>query len=802
MVVHKMKLAFCAIVRPADDEADVLKRLLENVSPHVDKMFITITGKNKRCEEVAELYGAEVSHYEWDYNFAKARNFNFKQVPKEYEYILWGDADDVFRGLEKLKPTIKKFKDVDTFLMNYLYWFDANNNPTIVHMKTQVIRNDGCVEWEGELHEDFKMNRELDSYFIKGIDRLHLSDESRASRAQERNHEIAQKGLKARPDDPRSWWNMAAALKAVDQNEQAIIAYERFIRMSESDDEKFIAYLHMSEVHLNTKDFSKALDNVNMAIGMKTEYPDGHHLKGAIYLSMGRFHESLESYKKGLVLKPPYFKIIVYNPRDYDYNPMKAAARAAVGMEMPQLAIPLLEGCLKIVPDDKELKGIVKVLKVEEKRVDKIVQLAQRLGKIKDDDKLERELAKVPEEFRAHPMLSVLRNTRIIKKKSSGKDLVIYCGETHEKWTPDTVKKSGIGGSEEAVIHIAKGLVKRGWNVEVYNKCGHKQQTFDGVVYKPYWLWNYRDKQDVVILWRHARPLDFTVNADKVYVDFHDVMPEGEVINRLDKIEKIFVKSHAQRELFPNVPSEKFEIIPNGVDVEPFKQKVKRDPYLLVNFSSADRSLETILDILPEIKKRLPKKIADKVRFEWYYGWGVFDKEYTSARAQGWKQSLLKKFDQFKKEGWAAGGTRINHDEVARKNLEAGALIYPTGFFEIDYIGGTKAQLAGCVPITTDFAALREKIRFGTKVPTTLTNETWSDIPGNSFGIRDKVTREKFINAVVSYLSDVEKWDNVREEMKEWAQDNYNWEFIIDKWDKELCATQKQKIPPKSQFAI
>lgn len=200
-----MKIALSMIVAPTDNEAVCLEKCLNNVSPHVDGIFITITGKNKNVQKVAEKYNANISYYDWDSNFGRARNFNFSTVGKEFDYILWCDADDVFKNLEKLRPTIEKSND-DAYLMFYLYAFDEFNEPIVVHPKTMVVKNDGCLVWNDKdfLHEDFKETREVKSRFIKGIERVHQSNPERFNAAKERNIIVAKKHLKELPDDPRS----------------------------------------------------------------------------------------------------------------------------------------------------------------------------------------------------------------------------------------------------------------------------------------------------------------------------------------------------------------------------------------------------------------------------------------------------------------------------------------------------------------------------------------------------------------------------------------------------------------------
>lgn len=777
----KIKLALAIIVKPTDEEAELLKRVLNYTMPHVDSTFITLTGKNEKVEEVCKIYGVNLSYYKWDYSFANARNYNFSQVSKDYDYILWMDCDDLFRGIENLKPIIEKNQDCDGFTMNYLYWFDENRNPVVVHIKTQVVKNDGCVSWAGDLHEDFKQNRQLKVKFIQGVERLHLSDQKRFDDNKQRNLEIAEKIVKKIPNDPHSYWNLANAQKAVGKGE-AIETFDKFLEMSHSEDEKYIALLRMAEIYLSKGDYSRALDTVKYAIGTKPEYPDAYHLKGHIYFEMKDWFNARDSYLLGLKQKPPRYQIIVYNPRDYDYYPLKALAKTYFNLNLPSLAYNALKLVLKVVPEDKETLNLVKVIKKESTKFNKVLKEVEVIKDIRDENQLREKLDSLPNEIKSHPTICQIRNLNFVKKYSSGRDIVFYCGMTSEEWNPEISKVKGIGGSEEAIINLAKGLSIKGWNVEVYNSCGFEEKVFDGVKYKPFWMWNFRDKQDIVVIWRSPKPLDYNINADKIYIDLHDTVSEQEFTEeRLSKIEKIMVKSKAHRNLFPNIEDDKFMIIPNGVDLSLFNQEIERDPYYIVNFSSPDRSLSACIDILKEVRKRVSKDIRSKIKFGWFYGWQVFDVSRISAEEQKWAKEIKEKFEECKKEGWVIGGKRINHQQVAIENLKAGALLYPSEFYEIDWIGGSKAQIAGCLPITSNFASIGEKVKFGIKIPSKKTIDDWDKDILCDFSVKDN--KEMYINAVIDYLNHVYDYQQERLNMQEWAKNKFNLGNIVDEWD-------------------
>jgi tetratricopeptide (TPR) repeat protein len=689
---------------------------------------------------------------------------------------MWLDADDALRGGEKLRETIEKNKEVDAFIFDYLYAFDEYKNPIVVHPKTRVLRNDNSVVWEGALHEDFRNTRGVVSKLVEGIEVLHMSKEERFEEAKKRNLVVAKGQLKNEPNDPRSYWNVGNSLKALGKNKEAIKMFDKFIEMSQSDDEKYIVYLRMAESYWAMGEKNKAIDKAKFAIGTKPQFPDAYHLLGSLYMEMKQLEKARDSYLQGLTKRPPYHAIVVYNPRDYDYVPMMNLAKVYYRLSLPTMALPLLEGCAQIMPEEKGIKDKIKLMKRECKRFDKMTKIIKKLENEKDDDKLKAKLEALDDDMKSHPAVCLLKNKRFIKKESSGKDLVLYCGYTEREWTPETAKKEGIGGSEEAIIWLAQGLSKKGWNVTVYNNCGHKEKKFGNVLYKPYWTYNIRDKQDVTVFWRSPSMLDYDINCDRLYLDLHDVIQPGELNEkRMAKCAGIFVKSEFHRELFPNVPNEKFIIIPNGIDVDEFKGKHKKEKGLIINTSSPDRGMRAATDLWPDIKKKVKN-----ARFQWAYGWGVWDVVYADNPAiTEWKDTLKK---DMKTNGVEELGM-VSHKEVAEMYKKAEVLFYPSEFAEIDCISLSKAMAAGCIPVTTDFAAMgSKKKKPGVFVKSTKNNQNWCKPYQFDFSAEDLTLKYTLQEAVVDIL----KGDYDVEEMRKWALETFDWNNIISGWDNEF----------------
>ena len=779
-----MKIALALIVKASGDtanqEAEYLANCLGSVAHEVDGVFITNTHKkgatvNKRVLEVEEHFGATVSKFEWVNDFSKARNFNFSQIPEEYDYILWLDADDVIDGGEKLRETITANPDVDAFSMWYQYAFDENESPIVVHHKTQIIKNDGCVEWEGHLHEDFKENRAVTRKHIEGITRVHTSKDEHFDEAKERNLEVALEQKKALPKDPRTYWNTGNSYKAVGNDKEALEEFDMFMKLSLSDEEKYIARIRRAESMWALERKEESIDELRLAIGMRPEYPDAYILIGQLFYHMGKYSDAISMLKTGLQCKPPYYKIMVYNPRDYDYTPLRWLAMTYVATGQPMLAYECFKLMLQVTPKDRNLKKVVATMKKESDKYEKVLTNLERLSAIKDDEKLKQELADLPDDFKYHPLVCNLRNKRFVKTESSGKEVVIMCGYTEKRWDPAVAEKEGIGGSEEAVIHLAKRLVQRGYEVTVYNNCGHKASVHDGVVYKPFMAWNYRNKVDVTILWRHPKLSDFEINTGKLFVDVHDVIPAGEFTKkRLEKIDKVFLKSEFHKSLFPAIPEEKLVVVPNGIESALFDSKSKKEPYLMVNTSSPDRSLTALIEGFKRVKKRVPE-----AKCEWAYGWGTFDIVHkNNAEIMKWKEDTVKGME----EAGIVNKGRVTHAETKSMSERAQVYAYPSEFAEIDCISLTKAMAGGAIPVTTDFSAMGgKKGHGGYFIKSNKTKDTWCQPYQFDFSITDEDMLNEWVDACVKALT--EPHDTT--ELVEYAQ-TFDWEKVVDVWERNL----------------
>ncbi len=805
------KIALCLIVKATDREAELLDRCLggitsnnqvqiqnrgidtsktDGIANHVDGVFLTITGENEKCEEVAKKYNAHISHYKWDQNFANARNFSFAQVPAEYKYIIWSDTDDVWVNPFNIHDLVKIMDSdaIDAVIMPYHYAFDDYGNCMVEHLKTRILRNDGCVTWAGAIHEDFSPNRELNAQLNKETYPLHLTDELRLQESAQRNLRISELEVEHNPSDPRTYWNLANTYYLIGRMEDAKKIYLQFLDISDSDEERFLAWFRIAGTYVASGQYNEAIECAFEAMALRPWYPDPYFLLGEIYNVAGKYQHSKEMLEMGFTKKVPDTQSIVWNPMDYTYNPRLIYAKTLIALSKPAEAVVQLKKCLKIRPKDVSIHNIIAKLEPEIAKETLAKSIYDQALKLKDKKEIVALLDTVPADMKYYPPIVHLRNQYAIKETSSGKDVVIYCSFTAQEWNPEVAKTLGVGGSEEAVIQLAKRFQKGGYNVTVYANTPRQQEyNVDGVRWLPFMSWNPKDKQDVTILWRHPRFVDYDINSDKIYVDIHDVIPGNEFTKpRLTKITKVLFKSEVHRKYYPNIPDDKCVVIPHGLDVEEFdsQRDIKRDPYLILNTSSPDRGLKTCMKAIELAHNKLPDDLKTKLKFEQHYGFDVWDSDFSDdSKMLAWKKEAVQQMNKLKAMGIMTpdSGGRVSQTEVTRRYLAAGLLLYPSEFFEIGFISGMKAMLGGCIPLTTDIFAQGEFCK-GIKIHSDITYDNWiKDIKsGIDYGVANV---EEIADKIVEYIKNVDKYEEMRSEVIAHAR-NFTWDKTAEAWIK------------------
>ena len=191
--------------------------------------------------------------------------------------------------------------------------------------------------------------------------------------------------------------------------------------------------------------------------------------------------------------------------------------------------------------------------------------------------------------------------------------------------------------------------------------------------------------------------------------------------------------------------------------------------------SSYDRGLEHLLKIWPDVVSEVPD-----AELHIYYGWALFERFYANnPERMAWKDKMNKMMEH---KGITHFG-RVSQDEIMKRMQEAGIWAYPTHFYEISCITAMKAQIAGCVPVCTDYAALDTTVQYGVKI---------------SGDIYDPKVLETFKSELIAMLENPEKQESIREKMMTWAKNWFTWSRVAEQWDNLFKGRKVNGLIPKS----
>lgn len=345
---------------------------------------------------------------------------------------------------------------------------------------------------------------------------------------------------------------------------------------------------------------------------------------------------------------------------------------------------------------------------------------------------------------------------KITSKVWQEKSIVYYTGHTDYQWTPESLK-TGIGGSESAIINLAREWVKSGYQVSVYNNCGDREGLYEGVQYFHYSRFNKYDTFDTLIIWRYPWRLYPKTKAKRIFLDLHEVLqPEQVVTEKLNKFDKIFVKSQYHRSLLPQISGDKIKIITNGFDLNYLNyNNFPKDFYKIIYASNYVRGLEKMLLYgWPIIKKEVPQAHLDI-----YYGWQDHDDSKKELRL--WKEKMIELMNQPGVTEWG----RIGVEELIKEKARSVIHYYGCTFQEIDCISVRESAAVGCVPVTTDYAALSEK-------------DYCLKVSGNPYA---KETQEKLAHTIVDLLKNHEKLKEINQKYLDIVKQE-NWQIISRSW--------------------
>ena len=817
--MKKTRIA-CGMICKNDSEEKMLIRCLQTVTPYVDAIYITITNSpNKKLQKVCKRFGAYVDlrpgefkykitakHIKWLkkflgwtptvkagdelFLFDEARNANWDFIPPEYEWFFWMDTDDVLRNGKELQKVADAAygQRKESVFMNYLYHVelegDKIKNVIIQHLRERLVRMDGNYKkiwkWKGSIHETLIQDKDTNAMENKDIDLVHLSDPDRFQEALTRNMKVLEKEIyTTKGKDPRPIYYLGKVYydikteESFDKAEKLMLRYlsptKHDAKMSGWTEERSQAWEYMGEMYRARGQHNNSIKCLHNALIEYPQFPSTYYALALSHLCKQDYDNARFWIMMGS--KVPMSKTtLVSNPRDYEARAYEVLYEVGINTNRLDEAWGSINRLRELFPSEERYKEAwqrINDIRKEKELTVKFVELVKHLNASGEAQKIKALLSAAPKLIAQNPMIVNIYN-EVFPPKTWGKnEITLYAGPQFTAWSPKSLKEPGqgfVGGSEEAIIYLSKELANLGWKVTVYGDPDKDEGMIDGVDWQPFFKFNIKDAFNIVVFWRAPSYLDTNVDAKAKYLWCHDVQNPGEYSEeRLKQITKIIVLSEAHRQNLPDIPDKKFMISSNGYYEHLPEMKSRNNPYWCLWTSSYDRGIEHLLEIWPDVMKAVPE-----AQLHIFYGWQLFVRfNKGNPERIAWKKKIEK---MMKQDGVTHHG-RVNQLEMEEWHKKCGVWAYPTHFYEINCISAIKSQLWGNIPVTIDYAALKETVKYGKKVD----GDIW-----------DPDTKEKYKKELIKALKDYEWQEKERKKMMPWARKKYTWKNIGEQWTKEF----------------
>lgn len=406
-----------------------------------------------------------------------------------------------------------------------------------------------------------------------------------------------------------------------------------------------------------------------------------------------------------------------------------------------------------------------------------------------------------------------------------------YCPVHFEPWDWRNPDEIGIGGSETAVVEMARRLAARGHEVTVYapirEDCpAHDADSCPHAAGRARWLPLAAADFDVPGVWVLSRcpaALDhFEVDhpGQRTWlvcqdVHYSPVLPDGLKPERSAKLDVCFPLCRAQERYILTLNPElagKMVLSTNGLRTD-LIERIENESGPRVRpmpFGGGLRSHDDVADPGTEGASNLSVREAlsrtGSLRADDIPACPVRDPfrvVYTSSPDRGlpallriverarefeprlnlraaygfdnidkckgkhWKR-IKAECERYFDRPWVQWLGRLPQPLLYCRFLSAGLWVYPTTFTETSCCTCMEAQACGAIPITNPTWALEDNVRHG------------SFIAGDP---NDPLVEARYVGEILRWTRDLAMQEGCRAEMMPWARATFDWERVVDQYE-------------------
>jgi glycosyltransferase involved in cell wall biosynthesis len=334
------------------NEERALGRCLDSLAGAVDEIVVVDTGSDDGTKRVARRYTDKIYDFVWCDDFAAARQFAFDRTTGDW--VAWADADDVIIHADRIKPLLAATPpEVCGYSWRYIYGWDPSGKPALQFWRERCVRNDGSFRWAGRVNE--VLVPQWACVQMQNLDIVveHHPDPERATQKQGRNLKILEEEYEASTEtlEPRMLFYLGREYADAGNTERAIEVLQRYVEVSDWDDERFRAQTQLAQLHRKQAQYHLALDADLRALKIHPQWPDAYFGLAETYYYLRDWPKVIHWCDIGRAMPIPQTNVFV-NPRDYDVNWIIYYTNALYHMGELEAALEWTRRALEIHPDD------------------------------------------------------------------------------------------------------------------------------------------------------------------------------------------------------------------------------------------------------------------------------------------------------------------------------------------------------------------------------------------------------------------------------------------------------------------
>lgn len=709
------------------------KVLIENF-PYFDRWTILDTGSTDGTIETIKktLVGKKKGQlYEESFtNFRDSRNKCLDLCGKHCKFIVV--LDDTYILKNNLRVFLNEIRG-DQFADTYSLFIQSNDTE---YGSNRILKSKTGIRYKYKIHEVLdptdNINVMVPSQSAYIFDERNEYMEKRTMDRKKYDLEILEEMYNENPEDSRPLYYMGQTYNLLEQFE---LAFEYFMKRVDHPDEGFIQEkvdacfeaARLCNFRLN-KPWDECEQIYNRCYELDKSRPECLYFIGVHYYLEKNYLKAYEYMKKGFEIGYPLHCQYSLKPTlSFFYLP-KFLSEICFIIEDFHLGLKASRLFLDNNPEDINICMEYQTVKCWNKIFDKLISLETT---------------------------SPLLNTVPLNSKPL---LVFIADGGFNLWKGSDILDKGVGGSETFIIEISKHIQKKNvFDVYVFCQCS-EEETYCGVNYQklesiPSFLKNNKIHTCIVSRYPEYLPMIYKNKVDNVHLILHDLIPNGEVIVKNDKLKNVFCLTEWHKlqfiSLFPDMMN-RVKVLNYGINISEFKNtNIAKKPFQFIYSSFPHRGLLQLLEMWPDIVRRYP--IASlQIHCDIENAWVNFVRKDDMIEIK----TLLKKYNEkpdlyhvFYK-GWTS------KKELYQSFLTSDVWFYPCTFLETFCLTALEAASSKTLVFTSSLGALQETV-----------GDRGIMIPGDPYTLQWK---QKALSALFTVLDDTILKDSLIEK-------NYNW---------------------------